>query len=347
MSTNDYDYQLPRHLIAQQPLIQRVDARLMVVDRSAQSIDHWHVRDLPDLLHPSDCLVVNDSQVIPARLVGRRSMTGGHWEGLFLEADDSGFWKLLGKTRGKLQAGEFVTLLDHAGTDNLKLHMIEQIEGGQWLARPDSSEDTWEILQRVGRVPLPHYIRGGEMCEEDRQRYQTVYARYPGSVAAPTAGLHFSRPLLDRLEQDGIDIAPVTLHVGLDTFRPITTETLDAHVMHTEWGQIDEEAAQRIGRCRTRGGRILAVGTTSVRVLESAATSSPLHAWSGSTDLFIRPPYQFRNVDAMMTNFHLPRTTLLVLVRCFGGDALIQHAYEEAIRQEYRFYSYGDTMLIL
>jgi S-adenosylmethionine:tRNA ribosyltransferase-isomerase len=199
----------------------------------------------------------------------------------------------------------------------------------------------------VGRVPLPPYIRKGEMVESDREHYQTVYARNPGAVAAPTAGLHFTDALLRRLEAQGVTLARLTLHVGLGTFRPITAATLAEHQMHSEWGSIAQESVDAIAACRGRGGRIVAVGTTSVRVLETAAADGTLRPFTGRTDLFIRPPYQFRAVDAMLTNFHLPRTTLLVLVRTFGGDALMRRAYEEAIREEYRFYSYGDAMLIV
>jgi S-adenosylmethionine:tRNA ribosyltransferase-isomerase len=218
---------------------------------------------------------------------------------------------------------------------------------GIWVARPESDEPTLSLLDRVGRVPLPPYIRAGRMVDADRFQYQTVFADKPGAVAAPTAGLHFTAPLLGTLKQAGITICRLTLHVGLGTFRPIAAPRLDEHRMHSEWGELTAEAAQQIEACRRAGGRVVAVGTTSVRLLETAAASGELKPFSGATDLFIRPPYQFRIVDALMTNFHLPRTTLLVLVRTFGGAELIQRAYDEAIREEYRFYSYGDAMLIL
>jgi S-adenosylmethionine:tRNA ribosyltransferase-isomerase len=211
----------------------------------------------------------------------------------------------------------------------------------------ETDEPVFSLLDRLGRVPLPPYIRQGEMMPADRQRYQTVFAREPGAVAAPTAGLHFTADLLRRLEADGIGHCFVTLHVGLDTFRPVTAERLADHKMHSEWGQLEAATVERIGECHKRGGRVIAVGTTSVRVLESAAAGTLMQPWSGWTELFIRPPYTFRAVDALLTNFHLPRTTLLVLVRTFGGDELVLRAYEEAIRQEYRFYSYGDAMLVL
>lgn len=342
-----YDYDLPRELVAQSPLARRSDARLLVVDRKTASLQHRHVRDLPDLLAPGDCLVLNDTRVVPARLVGHRTLTGGHWEGLFIEADTNGAWRLLGKTRGKLSPGEQITLENRLGADDVALRLVEKQPGGVWVAMPESRENAFDLLERVGRVPLPHYIRGGEMLDADRDRYQTVYARHPGSVAAPTAGLHFTGELLDRLAAGGVQILRLTLHVGLGTFRPITADTLAEHQMHSERGQVDAATVEQIGRCKQAGGRVVAVGTTTVRLLETAAQSGELTAWSGETDLFIRPPYQFRVVDALLTNFHLPRTSLLVLVRTFGGDELIMRAYAEAVQEKYRFYSYGDAMLIL
>jgi S-adenosylmethionine:tRNA ribosyltransferase-isomerase len=274
-------------------------------------------------------------------------LTGGHWEGLFIEADSNGAWRLLGKTRGKLSPGEQITLENRLGADDVPLRLIEKQPGGVWIAMPESRESAIDLLERVGRVPLPHYIRGGEMLDADRDRYQTVYARHPGSVAAPTAGLHFTGELLDRLASGGVQILRLTLHVGLGTFRPITADTLAEHQMHSERGQVDAATVEQIGRCKQAGGRVVAVGTTTVRLLETAAQSGELTAWSGETDLFIRPPYQFRVIDALLTNFHLPRTSLLVLVRTFGGDELVMRAYAEAIQEKYRFYSYGDAMLIL
>ena len=347
---DQYDYDLPPHLVAQQPLARRSDARLLVVDRTADQISHHHVRDLPSILRSNDALVINDTKVVPARLVGRRTSTGGSWEGLFLAADAQGNWKVLGKTRGKVTPGETVTLSDREARDDVALRLLLKEPDGAWIVRPETREEPFAILERVGRVPLPHYIRSGEMMPTDQQRYQTVFARHPGAVAAPTAGLHFTTELLDRVRQLGVRVARVTLHVGLGTFRPITTDSLAAHQMHSEWGELTAEAADEISSTRAAGGRIVAIGTTSMRVLETAAAASPgdrLAPWSGETNLFIRPPYAFRAVDALLTNFHLPRTTLLVLVRTFGGDDLIARAYDEAIREEYRFYSYGDAMLIL
>lgn len=344
---DDYDYRLPKQLIAQYPLPERTDARLMVVDRTHGSLVHCHVRDLPELLEEGDALVINDTRVVPARLVGRRESTGGHWEGLFLRVDDEGNWRLLAKTRGRQRPGELIRLVNCRAEDDVRLSLVEQRAGGEWLARCESTEPPLELLERVGRIPLPHYIRGGEMYETDRQDYQTVYSRHAGSVAAPTAGLHFTEKLLARLVDRGVVPLRVTLHVGVGTFRPVKTETLAEHAMHAEWAQLDAATAERITALRAAGGRVVAVGTTSLRTLETAARDGTLRPFSGETDLFIRPGFTFHAVDALLTNFHLPRSTLLVLVRTFGGDALMRRAYEEAVARRYRFYSYGDAMLIL
>ncbi len=342
-----FDYRLPPQLIAQQPLAKRSDARLMVVRRDDGEILHRHVRDLPDLLGAGDALVTNNTRVMPARLLGYRMATRGRWEGLFLSLTPRGEWRMICKTRGKLNPPEAVRLLTHQAADDVKLWLLEQVGAGVWLARPESDESPFTLLERIGRVPLPPYIRKGEMHESDRTDYQTVFAAVPGAVAAPTAGLHFTQDLLSRLAAAGIRRHEVTLHVGLDTFRPITTETPDQHKMHSEWGEIREETAAALRACRMNGGRVIAVGTTSVRVLETAARGGEIQGWSGETSLFIRPPYEFRAVDMLMTNFHLPRTTLLLLVSAFAGQELIRQAYEAAIREQYRFYSYGDAMLIL
>jgi S-adenosylmethionine:tRNA ribosyltransferase-isomerase len=345
---DQYDYELPPDLIAQSPLAHRVDARLLVVDRQQKSFSHMHIRDLPELLRPGDALVLNDTRVVPARLVGYRTATRGHWEGLFLDEGPERLWRIMGKTRGTLTPGETITLVNAAGHDDIRLTLGTKLPEGIWIARPESDEETFALLDRVGRVPLPPYIRKGEMVEADRKRYQTVYARTPGAVAAPTAGLHFTETLLRRLAEMGVVLCRLTLHVGLGTFRPIASESLAEHRMHSEWGSLDALTAERINAARRAGGRIVAVGTTCVRLLETAADAEGvLRPFSGQTDLFIRPPYRFRAVDALLTNFHLPRTTLLVLARTFGGDDLIHAAYAEAILQEYRFYSYGDAMLIV
>jgi S-adenosylmethionine:tRNA ribosyltransferase-isomerase len=346
-SVDQYEYELPRELIAQSPLTRRDDARLLVADRATQQILHRHVRDLPELLRAGDLLVLNDSRVIPAQLVGLRDLSRGRWHGLFLEVDANGIWKVLAKTRGKIQPGETVSLQDRAGASRLKLKLLAKLSEGAWAAKPESSLPILDILDMVGRVPLPHYIRSGEMEESDVKSYQTVFATKPGSIAAPTAGLHFTKMLFDRLIAAKIAISRITLHVGVGTFRPIAVQQLSEHRMHQEWGQIDERAVQQIVECRNQGGRVIAVGTTSVRVLETAGQQPVLQSWSGLTDLFIRPPHTFQVVDGLLTNFHLPRSTLLVLVRTFGGDQFMQSVYQSAIDEKYRFFSYGDAMIIL
>ncbi len=281
------------------------------------------MRDLPDILTPGDCLVVNNSRVAAARLVGERTATGGRWEGLYLADETGGAMRLLCKCRGKLAPGESVTLFDSQGRPDLQLAMLQKLPEGMWVAKPLADVTPQELLQRLGRVPLPPYIRGGEMTEADRERYQTVFARELGSVAAPTAGLHFTEGLVQGLLTHGVELAEISLHVGLGTFRPIQGDSLDDHTMHAERGRLDAENAAKISRRREAGSRAVAVGTTSVRVLESAAAGGALQPWEGETDLFIRPGYRFRAIDALMTNFHLPRTTLLVLVCTFAGRDLI------------------------
>jgi S-adenosylmethionine:tRNA ribosyltransferase-isomerase len=342
MATPFLDYELPPHLIAQEPCAERDQSRLLVVRRSAAALAHHVFADLPDLLNPGDLLVLNNSRVLPARLLGRRARTGGKWEGLFLRQLPDGCWELLCQTRGRLREGE--TVLVEPGP--LRLELVGR-SGGHWLARPGEPGTPPELLERYGRVPLPPYIRKGRAAAGDRERYQTVYARAAGSVAAPTAGLHFTPRLFERLGGRGIARAFVTLHVGPGTFQPIQTAEVAAHRMHSEWADLPAETVAAIADCRDRGGRVVAVGTTSVRVLETVARSGLLRPWSGETDLFIYPPYEFRVIDALITNFHLPRSTLLLLVGAFTGDALLRRAYKTAIAEGYRFYSYGDAMLIL
>jgi S-adenosylmethionine:tRNA ribosyltransferase-isomerase len=346
-NTADYDYELPKELIAQQPVARRSDARLMVVHRETTTFQHAYVRDLPELLRRGDALVINDSRVVLAQLIGRRERTGGRWRGLFLREDDPGFWQVLCKARGRLSPGETIVLQDRQARDTVKLGLIGKRDDGVWVVRPQTTLATWDLLDCVGRVPLPHYIRGGNMVDADLQEYQTVNADKPGSIAAPTAGLHFTSRLIEQLKALGIEIWRVTLHVGVGTFRPISTDQIDQHRMHPEWGQIEPATAEALNRVRDQGGRIIAVGTTTVRVLESCVHDHRLNPWSGETTLFIRPSFGFQAVDGLLTNFHLPRSTLLVLVRTFGGDALIREAYAAAIRERYRFFSYGDAMLIL
>lgn len=346
---DQYDFDLPRELIAQHPLANRSDARLLVLDRHGGQLHHSHVRDLPEHLSPGDFLVLNNSRVIPARLFGYRGRTGGRWQGLFLAEDPrTGVWEVLTKTRGKLVDGEQLVIQDRQGQDALTLQCVMRTDQGHLLVKPDRQQGALELLQQFGRVPLPPYIRDGQMVDADMTDYQTVYANRPGSVAAPTAGLHFTEPLLHRSGDAGIGIAAVTLHVGIGTFRPITADRLDEHRMHSEWGELGEATCQALQQCRAGGGRIVAVGSTSVRVLESAALAGggQLHPWSGQTDLFIRPGHRFAACDAVMTNFHLPRSSLLVMMAAFAGLPLIKQAYAEAIEQRYRFFSYGDAMLI-
>jgi S-adenosylmethionine:tRNA ribosyltransferase-isomerase len=360
---DQYDFPIPKSLIAQSPLANRTDARLMVVDRQRQEIEHMHVRDLPEYLRAGDLLILNDTRVVPAKLTGIRQKTGGRWQGLFLEADQQGVWRLMCKTRGKMDIGEAVTLFDRQGRESFSLVMVARLEAGQWAAVPQvhllDEEDPlriavketrvhWPVLlQEVGQIPLPHYIRGGNMMESDLKDYQTVYAKHPGAVAAPTAGLHFTQDLLLGLKRQGIGIGRITLHVGAGTFRPVQVESLDEHVMHQEWCSVDETTVTKIQQHKKLGGRVIPVGTTSIRSLETAGKSGTLQPFCGETSLFIRPGFQFHVADGLMTNFHLPRTTLIVLVRTFGGDALMRQAYDEAIKREYRFFSYGDSMLIL
>jgi S-adenosylmethionine:tRNA ribosyltransferase-isomerase len=345
-----YDYDLPEELIAQQALQQRADARLLVLRRADGVIDHRHVRDLPELLAPGDLVVVNDTRVVPARLVGRRAATGGKWEGLFLQEEPGGGWRILAQTRGRPEMGERIVLVDREGRESESLVLVGRGTGGTWIVRPEAGGVAEGILDRVGRVPLPGYIRGGEEGQGDLARYQTVFARQPGSAAAPTAGLHFTDELLAALDARGIGRAQVTLHVGLDTFRPISADRLDDHPMHTEWCDCPAATVAAIRETKARGGRVVAIGTTAVRTLETAACRSPaggLTAWAGPTDLFIKPGFSFRVVDCLLTNFHMPRTTLMVLVSTFASRDLIRRAYEAAIRERYRFLSYGDAMLLL
>ncbi len=353
-----YNYALPEELIAKEPLAERDASRLLVLNRQTGQREHRRIRDLPNLLSPGDCLVLNDTRVLPARLLGQRAGTGGQWEGLYLGQSESGAWRLIGQTRGYLKPGDQIVVLplgddvrDESDAsqfgDLLRLTLIDREPDGVWLMRPEPAGDPVELLNEFGTLPLPPYIHRKIATESDWQRYQTTYAVRPGSVAAPTAGLHFTESLLQAIRQHGIDVVHVTLHVGLGTFRPISTERLHEHRMHSEWCEVTESTVRSIQAARQRGGRVVAVGTTSVRTLESASSTGTLQPWRGATSLFIRPPYEFRCVDAVLTNFHLPRSTLLVLVSAFAGIDAVKDAYSDAIRQRYRFYSYGDAMLIV
>lgn len=348
-----YDYVLPPELIAHEPAERRDASRLMLVDRASGAIRHETFPALVDQLRPGDCLILNDTRVLPAKLHGFRTATGGKWDGLFLREDSPGRWILIGQTRGRLQEGEMLDLVssDAAVTSPLRVTLVERREGGEWLVEPHSTDSFLSLLDRYGAVPLPPYIERPEERAEDRERYQTRFARHPGSVAAPTAGLHFTDDVLATIRAKGIKIGYVTLHVGLGTFRPVSAEQLADHAMHSEWCGLPEETAALIRRTRAAGGRVVAVGTTSVRTLESAAAAQnvdgdQLAPWSGDTRLFIRPPYRFRVVDAMLTNFHLPKSTLIVLVCALAGYDLTMKAYREAVENRYRFFSYGDAMFI-
>jgi S-adenosylmethionine:tRNA ribosyltransferase-isomerase len=349
-SLDAFDYHLPPELIATEPAGQRDQSRLLVVDRQTRSIQHSMISDLPQFLNPRDCLVLNDTRVLSARLFGNRQSTGGKWEGLYLGSNAEGEWKLMSKTRGKLQPGETIELSpahDRSEHKQLSLVMQAKDEEGYWTATVQSTEDHHLLLSHFGTMPLPPYMKRELATEEDWERYQTVYANQPGAVAAPTAGLHFTPELLERCTGKGVEVAKVTLHVGIGTFKPIACETLEEHKMHSEWCELPGESADLLNRTREQAGRIVAVGTTSVRTLESVAQQGPLQAWQGETDIFIYPPYQFQAVDCLLTNFHLPKSTLLVLVSAFADAELIREAYEKAVEAKYRFYSYGDAMLIL
>lgn len=362
---DDYTYDLPPELIAREPPARRDEARLLVVDRATGQLTDSRIADLPEWLRTGDRLVLNNSRVVAARLVGVRTRTGAKWEGLFLRERGDGAWELLGKTRGKLIAGETVTIpATIPSFAPLVLELVEKNDEGAWFVRPRSEADregdregvrkrsAFDWLAEYGRVPLPPYMER-EPESGDRERYQTTYAAVDGSVAAPTAGLHFTPELLARCAGKGVAHDFVTLHVGIGTFRPVAVERLADHVMHYETCELTDEVAAHLAETRAAGGRIVAVGTTSVRTLETAASvsanggeGSP-RGYRGETNLFIRPPYQFRSVDALLTNFHLPRSTLLVLVSCLAGRELMLRAYEHAIRERYRFFSYGDAMLIV
>jgi len=334
--TRDFDYELPPERIAQRPA-PRGASRLLVLDREGPE-RHRHVRDLPEILRPGDLLVINDTRVIPARLFGRRA-GGGQIEILLTGKAGDRDWDALVKPGRRARPGTVFTL-----DEGLTAEVIEKEETGRHRLR--FSEPIEPHLERLGHMPLPPYIQREDEAE-DRERYQTVWAKNPGAIAAPTAGLHFTRELLDQLTAAGIEIAEVTLHVGLGTFKPVTAERVEDHRMETERWQVGETTAAAIRRTRERGGRVVAIGTTVVRTLESAALAGKgqVQAGSGATELFITPGFQFRVVDVLLTNFHLPKSTLLMLVSAFAGREQVLAAYEEAIREGYRFYSYGDAML--
>jgi S-adenosylmethionine:tRNA ribosyltransferase-isomerase len=334
-----FGYDLPEQLIAQHPAERRDGSRLMVLDRAADSITHHHFRDLPQFLKPNDLLVLNDTKVIPARVAGVRANTGGKWEGLFLR-ELNGAWEMLAQTRGYPEVGERFTL-----DTGLTLTLVGRTDDRHWLMTPDLSGSAADLLAECGHVPLPPYIRKGTSANVDRERYQTVYADRLGSVAAPTAGLHFTPQLLDELKGQGVNTARVTLHVGLGTFAPVKADDPLKHQIHAEWAEVSADTADAVNRTKAIGGRVIAVGTTTARTLETAARAGG--AFRGDTALYIHPPFEFRVLGGLVTNFHLPRTTLLLLVQAFSGSELLRRAYQEAIREGYRFFSYGDAMLIV
>jgi len=336
--TRDFDYELPAASIAQEPA-PRGESRLLVLDRDGPE-RHARVRDLPRLLRPGDLLVLNDTRVIPARLFGRRIGGGGRMELLLVERTGEREWNALVKPGKRARPGTAIEL-----APGLTAEVIDKDEEGRYRLR--FSEPVEPHLERLGHVPLPPYIHRPD-TPEDRERYQTVYARSPGAIAAPTAGLHFSEELLREIEAAGIAIARVTLHVGIGTFKPVSAERIEEHRMDRERYEIGEEAAATIRRTRELAGRIVAVGTTVVRTLESAALAGDGEVRTGAsaTELFITPGFRFQVVDALLTNFHLPRSTLLMLISAFAGRERVLAAYEEAIREGYRFYSYGDAMLV-
>ncbi|TAN39175.1 MAG: tRNA preQ1(34) S-adenosylmethionine ribosyltransferase-isomerase QueA [Verrucomicrobia bacterium] len=349
MQTSDFDYQLPAELIAQEPAPRRDAARLLVVRRAGGTLEHHRFADLPTLLRANDLLALNDTRVLPARLLGRKP-SGGRIELLLLEERTPGEWEALLRAGSKRpQPGAVLTLAEGAAQATL----LNTGEQGRVTLRITSALSVFDLLERYGLPPLPPYIQRSAISDqqsaEDRARYQTVFAQTPGAVAAPTAGLHFTPELFQTLENSGIHRAFVTLHVGLGTFRPVTAERVEEHRMEAERYSVPPETAACVAETRRAGGRIVAVGSTSVRTLETVAAehAGNVIAAEGRTRLFIVPPYRFRVVDALITNFHLPRSTLLMMVSAFAGHDLVQHAYAEAIRERYRFYSYGDAMLIL
>ena len=341
---SDYDYELPPELIAQQPIEPRDAARLLVLDRRTGRIDHRIFREIGDYLQPGDLLVVNDSRVLPARLFGRRG-TGGQVELLLLQARSDGHWEALARPARRLRPGTVITILPRESelAEPAPAKILERLEEGRVLVQLPAQ--VLDALDRYGHVPLPPYIR---QALRDPERYQTVYARELGSVAAPTAGLHFTPELLERLQRSGVGLARVTLHVGLGTFKPVQVENVRQHRMHAEWYHVPAETLSAIRSTRERGRRVVAVGTTSARTLESISERlDEQRDLTGWTDLFIVPGHRWRVVDALITNFHLPRSTLLLLVCSFAGRELIFRAYREAVERRYRFYSFGDATLIL
>ena len=342
MELHDFYYDLPQELIAQDPLSDRSSSRLMVMDRATGEIEHRVFRDIIDYLNPGDCLVINDTKVIPARLIGEREGTGAAIEVLLLKRreDVKDVWEVLVKPGKKARIGTRILF----GGGKLVAEVIDIVEEGNRLIQFTYEGIFEEILDELGQMPLPPYITHKL---EDKNRYQTVYAKHEGSAAAPTAGLHFTNELLEQIQKKGIDIARVTLHVGLGTFRPVKVENILEHHMHSEFYMVSQEAADKINKARQNGGRIICVGTTSCRTIESAAAEDgTLKACSGWTEIFIYPGYKFKILDALITNFHLPESTLLMLVSALAGRENVLAAYKTAVEEKYRFFSFGDAMFI-
>lgn len=340
MKTSDFYYDLPQELIAQTPIEKRDTSRLMTLDRVSGTTGHHHFYDLPDFLNPGDCLILNNSRVLPARLVGQRLPGGGICEVLLLNDKGDKVWECLVRPGRKLRKGTRLTF----GNGELTAEIVEQLEEGGRLIRFDYEGIFLETLERLGKMPLPPYIKE-EL--QDQERYQTVYSKVLGSAAAPTAGLHFTPELLETIQAKGVKIGYVTLHVGLGTFRPVKEDTIEDHPMHSEYCTISQETADLINETRANGGRCICVGTTSCRTLESwAAEDGRMEAKSGWTNIYIYPGYRFKVMDGLVTNFHLPESTLIMLVSAFAGREHVLAAYEEAVRKKYRFFSFGDAMFI-
>ena len=341
MRTSDFYYELPQELIAQDPLEDRSSSRLMHLSMADGSIEHRHFRDILDYLNEGDTLVINDTKVIPARLYGHKEETGAVIEILLLKRRENDIWECLVKPGKKARPGAKITF----GDGILEGEIIDVVDEGNRLIQFHYEGIFEEILDQLGQMPLPPYITHQL---EDKNRYQTVYAKHSGSAAAPTAGLHFTPELLKEIKESGVDIAHVTLHVGLGTFRPVKVENIQEHHMHSEFYTVTQEAADKINTARKNGGKIIAVGTTSTRTLESVGTEDgTVKACSGWTQIFIYPGYQFKVIDSLITNFHLPESTLVMLVSALAGKENILHAYEVAVQEKYRFFSFGDAMLIL
>lgn len=340
MKTSDFYYDLPEELIAQDPLENRSDSRLMVLDKENGAVSHHVFREIVDYLNPGDCLVINDTKVIPARLIGEREGTGAKIEVLLLKRKTGDVWETLVKPGRKAKPGTRIQF----GGGLLVGEVMDIVDEGNRLIRFEFEGIFEEILDQLGQMPLPPYITHQL---KDKDRYNTVYATHSGSAAAPTAGLHFTPELLKTIEEKGIDIARVTLHVGLGTFRPVKVDDVENHHMHSEFYMIDEEAAEKINRAKENGKRVICVGTTSCRTIESAADENGrLKPCSGWTEIFIYPGYQFKILDCLITNFHLPESTLIMLVSALAGKENVLAAYEEAVKERYRFFSFGDAMFI-